>query len=198
MPEIRDKYQEPLDGNPSAFSEEVKFEKKDIPERASINNESVSKEQEILKLERELAEKKQELSQEVVPEKIEKEKSQPTPEKASSDAEALADKSAGEAEIIQETKKVEPIKEKEVIKEETAPVASKLSSKVSAQIKKLKELDRESQIKELCNLSFSEDIDFAVNVAKGLDNAYVLDEFHDALVDELYDKLIEKGELKKM
>ena len=192
MSEIRDKYQEPLDGNPSAFSEEVKFEKKDIPEKPSLPDESVSKEQEILKLERELAEKKQELSQEVVPEKIEKEKSQPTPEKASSDAEALADKSAGEAEIIREP---EAPKEEPAV---PAPVASKLSSKVSAQIKKLKELDRESQIKELCNLSFSEDLDFAVNVAKGLDNAYVLDEFHDALVDELYDKLVEKGELKKM
>ena len=181
MSEIRDKYQEPLDGNPSAFSEEVKFEKKDIPEKPSLPDESVSKEQEILKLERELAEKKQELSQEVVPEKIEKKEPQPTPEA-----------SAGEAEIIREP---EAPKEEPAV---PAPVASKLSSKVSAQIKKLKELDRESQIKELCNLSFSEDLDFAVNVAKGLDNAYVLDEFHDALVDELYDKLVEKGELKKM
>jgi len=69
MSEIRDKYQEPLDGNPSAFSEEVKFEKKDIPEKPSLPDESVSKEQEILELEKKIAEKKQELSQEVVPEK---------------------------------------------------------------------------------------------------------------------------------
>lgn len=169
MSEIQDKYMEPLEGDPVALGEKVEFEKKDLPEKAPISDESVSKKQEILELERKLAEKKQELSQEVIPEKIKKQ----------------------EAEII---------KEKKVIKEEITPTASKskLSSKIKDQINKLKELDRENQIKELCKLSFSEDLDFAVNVAKGLDSAYVLDEFHDALVDELYDKLVEKGELKKI
>jgi len=169
MPEIQDKYMEPLEGDPVALSEKVEFEKKDLPEKAPISDESVSKEQEVLELEKRLAEKKQELSQ-VIPEKIEK------------------------PEIIKE----EPKEPKKLVEKEVVPSTSKSSSKVKDQIKKLKELDRENQIKELCNLSFSEDLDFAVNVAKGLDNAYVLDEFHDALVDELYDKLVEQGELKKI
>ena len=38
----------------------------------------------------------------------------------------------------------------------------------------------------------------AVEVAKKLDNPYLLDEFHDALVDKLYDKLVEQGKLKQV
>jgi len=159
MSEIQDKYMEPLEGDPVALSEKVELRE----------NKPDSREQEILELEKRLAEKKQELSQ-VIPEKIEK------------------------LEIIKE----EPKEPEKLVEKEVVPPTSKLSSKVKDQIKKLKELDRENQIKELCNLSFSEDLDFAVNVAKGLDDAYVLDEFHDALVDELYDKLVEQGELKKI
>jgi len=165
MPEIKDKYQEPLEGDPVALSVPMQDRDPDpegVGKKVEIeSNESVSKKQEILELEKQLAEKKQELSQ------VPMQDRDPDPEGVGK-------------------KPATPI----------AP-ASKLSSKISAQIKRLKALDRESQIKELCNLSFSEDLDFAVNVAKGLDSAYVLDEFHDALVDELYDKLIEKGELKK-
>ena len=107
----------------------------------------------------------------------------------------------------QEVKKLEPeiIKERskepeESVEKEITPTASasKLSSKVKNKIKELKELDRKNQIKELCKLSFSENLDFAVNVAKGLDDAYVLDEFHDTLVDDLYDKLIKEDKLKKI
>ena len=184
MPEIQDKYQEPFTGDPIALSEEVKFEKKDLPEMAPSSNESVSKEQEILELEKKLAEKKQELNKEPEPkvEKIEKPKEEKVP--MAEPSRILDPEDIGKKPVEQE---VVP----------SAP-ASKLSSKVSTQIKKLKELDKKNQVKELCKLSFSEDLDFAVNVAEGLNNAYILDEFHDALVDELYDKLIEKGTLKKM
>ncbi len=132
---------------------------------------SDSKEREILKSERKLTEEKQEVKKPRI-EIIE------------------------EPEIIQERSK-EP---EESVEKEITPTtsASKLSSKIKNKIKELKELDRESQIKELCKLSFSENLDFAVNVAKGLDDAYVLDEFHDTLVDELYDKLVEEDKLKKI
>lgn len=109
--------------------------------------------------------------------------------------------------VPEKPNKVEQIQEKDPVKEEVKesleevnPVVptSKLSSKVKVQIERIKKLDRENQIKELCNLSFLEDLDFAVSVAKGLSDAYVLDEFHDALVDNLYDKLIEENKLKKM
>lgn len=66
------------------------------------------------------------------------------------------------------------------------------------QVQRLKDLDRENQVKELCHLALQKGVDFAVEVAKGLDDAYVLDELHDSLVDELHKKLIEQGKLKKL
>ena len=72
------------------------------------------------------------------------------------------------------------------------------SVQAQKQVKQLKDLDRPSQVKALCDLAFQKGLNFAIEVAKALDNAYVLDEFHDTLVDELYKKLVEKGKLKKL
>ena len=41
-------------------------------------------------------------------------------------------------------------------------------------------------------------VHYAVAMAKKMESAYVLDEFHDSLVDELRKELIEKGKLKKL
>ncbi len=62
-------------------------------------------------------------------------------------------------------------------------------------IEEIKKLSQEKQIKALCNLAFEKDIDFAAEIAKGLNDAYVLDEFHDKL-DKL--NLIKKGKLKEI
>lgn len=62
-------------------------------------------------------------------------------------------------------------------------------------IEEIKKLSQEGQIKALCNLAFEKDIDFAAETAKGLNDAYVLDEFHDKL-DKL--NLIKKGKLKEI
>lgn len=104
-----------------------------------------------------------------------------------------------EKEIEAEPAKEEPKKE-EVKKEEAAPVTALIppSSRVRKQIKSLKSLDKQSQIKSLCYLAFKKGLDFAVEVARGLNDAYVLDEFHDALVGELRKKLVEEGKLKQM
>lgn len=56
---------------------------------------------------------------------------------------------------------------------------------------------REEQVKALCKIAFDKGLAEAIKAAKALDNAYVLDEFHDSLVDELYRELVEKGKLKK-
>ena len=96
----------------------------------------------------------------------------------------------------------EPPREKiEERLEETdlAPSASEPPlAKVQQKVKQLKNLDRQNQVKALSDLAFQQGLDFAIEVAKGLDNAYVLDEFHDSLVDELRKELIEKGKLKKL
>ena len=60
------------------------------------------------------------------------------------------------------------------------------------------DVNRQNQIKMLCDLAFEKGIDVAIEEARKLDSPYILDEFHDSLVDELREKLIEKGKLKQM
>jgi len=68
-------------------------------------------------------------------------------------------------------------------------------------VKKVKELKKEKeerQIKLLTSLAFEKGIIHATEVAKKLDNAFILDEFHDALVDKFYNYLVEQGKLKQV
>ena len=97
-------------------------------------------------------------------------------------------------------KETEPVEEVPMQKEEIAPAptTSSSSTQIQQQIKQLKGLDHENQVKALCNLALQKGLDFAIETAKNLDNAYILDELHDSLVDELRKKLIEKGELKQL
>jgi hypothetical protein len=69
---------------------------------------------------------------------------------------------------------------------------------VQQQTQKLKDEPKERQIELLIQMAFDKSVVEAVGVAKGLDNPYMLDEFHDALVDKLYNKLIEQGKLKQI
>ena len=59
------------------------------------------------------------------------------------------------------------------------------------------DVNRQNQIKMLCDLAFEKGIDVAIEEAKKLDSPYILDEFHDALVGELYKQLIEQGKLEQ-
>lgn len=109
------------------------------------------------------------------------------------------------AELTKEKKiEAEPTKEKiepieEVLeKEKVVPTAVPSAVQVQQQVKELKDLDRQSQVKILCDLAFQKNLNFAIEVARKLDNAYVLDEFHDTLVDKLYQELIKKGKLEKI
>ena len=54
------------------------------------------------------------------------------------------------------------------------------------------------KVQELVNTAFSKTISDAVKQARATNNAALLDAFHDALVDELYNYLVERGKLKKM
>ena len=95
--------------------------------------------------------------------------------------------------------KTEPTK-KEILEEASpAPTSSEPpSAQVQKQIKRLQGLDRQNQVKVLSDLAFQQGLDFTIEVARGLGNAYVLDELHDSLIDELYKQLVEKGKLKKL
>lgn len=61
----------------------------------------------------------------------------------------------------------------------------------------LKNLTEDRQMKMLVDLAFQQGIDKAVQAAKATGDAYLIDKFHDTLVDELRQQLIEKGKLKE-
>lgn len=54
------------------------------------------------------------------------------------------------------------------------------------------------KVQELVNLAFSQTIEIATKQARATNNAALIDAFHDALVDELYNYLLERGKLSKI
>lgn len=66
------------------------------------------------------------------------------------------------------------------------------------QAQKIKDEPKERQIELLIQMAFDKSVIEAVEVAKKLNNSYLLDEFHDALMDKLYDTLVEQGKLKQV
>ena len=97
---------------------------------------------------------------------------------------------------------------KEVLKEKLEePIASKAvppATPLPTQkvvVKKAKELKgekKERQAQLLTDLAFEKGVSHATEVAKKLDDPFILDEFHDTLVDELYNYLVEQGKLKQV
>lgn len=63
--------------------------------------------------------------------------------------------------------------------------------------KDLQGLDKENQVKSLVKLSFTKGVFFAVDVAKKLDDPYILDELHDALVKQ-FKELIKNKKIKEV
>ena len=147
MGEIKDKYLEPLVGEPEAFREKIEIKKEDFIKKYPESEISQEKEK-----------------------PFDFEKGGNVPE---------------------EERKKEIVGEKAERKQ-----SFQTFSKSKGEIERIKKLEKKDQIDELCNLAFK-DLDFAVEIARKLKSAYVLDEFHDSLVDKLYDKLVEKGKLKK-
>lgn len=54
------------------------------------------------------------------------------------------------------------------------------------------------KIQQLINLAFSKSIDEAIQEAAKTNNAALIDAFHDVIVDELYNALIERNKLEKI
>jgi len=125
--------------------------------------------QEIAELEQKLAEKKKELIEKNEPERHNRE-------------------------LIKEIIK-EKIEIPKLPKTKTAPLSQKL---VIKKVKQLKTEKKERQIELLTDLALERGVIHAAEVAKKLDSPYILDEFHDSLVDELYDYLMKQGKLKEI
>ncbi len=54
------------------------------------------------------------------------------------------------------------------------------------------------KVQALVNVAFLKSVDEAIKEAKATHNAALIDAFHDLLVDELYQHLVERGKLKAM
>lgn len=58
--------------------------------------------------------------------------------------------------------------------------------------------DLKNQVQELVNIAFTQGLAEAVKKVASLDNPALLDAFHDVLADQLYDLLVERGQLEKI
>lgn len=158
-------------------------------EEGSLNNEetkaSLTTEEEVKILKKELARKEKEL-------------------------ESLGGKSEETTKTVKEKPKEKEIKkEKEKIRiSPDDPGKVKLSQKItkSAKVKKLDDdiaadlkeimsMDKPRQVKTLVYLAFKKGVNYAANIASQLKDPYLLDEFHDTLVDNLYDLLKKKKKI---
>lgn len=70
--------------------------------------------------------------------------------------------------------------------------------KPAAPPKKAGIMEKNPKVKALVDMAFHDGIGKAVEEAKKTGDAYLIDAFHDALVDEVYDILLKEGLLKEM
>ena len=73
--------------------------------------------------------------------------------------------------------------------------AKKLDDDLAADLKKIMSMDKPKQVKTLVYLAFKKGVNYATNIANQLKDPYLLDEFHDTLVDNLYDLLKKKKKI---
>lgn len=106
-------------------------------------------------------------------------------------------------EVSPEAKAEQERKEREITKplvkkELPSPKAGKTTSPLAVKAAKdLKELDKENQIKSLVSLSFTKGIYFAVDVARNLDDPYLLDELRSRLISQ-FEELVKSKKIKQI
>lgn len=138
--------------------------------------EAISPEAEIKELERKLEQKKRELAEKEIVQSEEKE-------------------------IFREVLR-EHIEEKKSAPQEQPVFSSLKKSQTAIDLKKkqdddLKKEEREEQIKSLIEVALTKTIAEAVKMAESA-SPYLLDELHDRLVDDYYDKLLALRKLKPL
>lgn len=120
-------------------------------------------------------------------------------EKPLESAEQALPKEVKEEEKIKETEK--QVDEGEVAQKAAPPPPppSKMMTDedLVADLRHVMSLDKPKQVKVLVYLAFKKGVHHAFHIAKRLKDPYLLDEFHDTMVDELYDLLVKKKKIKK-
>lgn len=122
----------------------------------------------------------------------------------------LAEKKAALGAESKKVENIEPEISKENIQEMQVPIVSaakktvttgdeeKELEEIKKDVRKIRDLDAMRQVKVLAALAFEKGISYSIKVARGLDDAYLLDALHDRLIGELNEELIKKGKLKKI
>ena len=76
-----------------------------------------------------------------------------------------------------------------------APLAQ---ADVKTDAAKISGIEKNQQLQSLVQLAFAKGVAHASEVVKNLDNPYLMDEFHDTLIDEFYKALVEQGKLEEI
>lgn len=104
-----------------------------------------------------------------------------------------------EAEIsIENTQEIQVPITPSTKKTATTDDEEKKMEEIKKDVRKIRDLDVMRQVKVLAALAFEKGISYSIKVARGLDDAYLLDALHDRLIGELNEELIKKGKLKKI
>ena len=83
----------------------------------------------------------------------------------------------------------EAISKEELMKEvENMDSDDSLNMQAQSQAQDIKSLEEEKKLKKLLDLARAKGVIYAVNVAKKMDDPYVLDKFHDLLAEQGYYK----------
>lgn len=78
-----------------------------------------------------------------------------------------------------------------------APREEELTEEEKLSLNKIKLLSRKEQLNILTKTALGEGLVKSIKIARALNNAYLLDELHDTLIDKLYKELVKKGEIKE-
>ena len=101
-----------------------------------------------------------------------------------------------EEEKIKEAEKViEEIKTPKKPSKKAPPSPIMTDESLVEDLQKIMAMKKPQQIKVLVYLAFKKGVRYTFNIAKQLKDPYLLDSFHDTLVDELYNLLIKKHKI---
>lgn len=150
--------------------------------------------------EQELAERERQLD-------IREQGSQPEQEKtkivSKESLEHMVQDKTREREVVRELKEApeaQPeVRSEDLMARKQSGSAKQQKAQVKAQaaddIALVMNLERPKQVKKLIYLALKRGVRHAYNVARGLNDAYLIDEFHDALVDQMHDELKKRKQL---
>lgn len=109
-----------------------------------------------------------------------------------------------EASMQKENKDIVPEVKTEQVKQEIRDYIKEVKQtpsfaghvKARDEANEVKKMPLTQQVGSLVSLALSDGLQKAIDVAKGLNNPAILDEFHDTLVDNYFDQLVQIGAIK--